>query len=48
MFDVEFLLVIRYFFNKKTKQSTWEKPVELMTLFEVSESHLFMYLILVL
>lgn len=48
MCDVEFLLVIRYFFNKKTKQSTWEKPVELMTLFEVSESHLFMYLILVL
>lgn len=46
MYDVEFLLVIRYFFNKRTKQSTWEKPVELMTLFEVSyfESHIFIFL----
>ncbi|KAJ0264497.1 Pre-mRNA-processing protein 40B [Hirschfeldia incana] len=28
----------RYFFNKKTKQSTWEKPVELMTLFERADA----------
>lgn len=50
MYDIEFLLVIRYFYNKRTKQSTWEKPVELMTLFEVScfGSHLFMYLFVVL
>jgi pre-mRNA-processing factor 40 len=36
----------KYFFNKRTKKSTWEKPVELMTLFEVSYfgSHLFVVL----
>lgn len=28
----------RYFFSKKTKQSTWEKPVELMTLFERADA----------
>uniref|UniRef100_A0A1J3JQF4 Pre-mRNA-processing protein 40B n=1 Tax=Noccaea caerulescens TaxID=107243 RepID=A0A1J3JQF4_NOCCA len=27
-----------YFFNKRTKQSTWEKPVELMTLFERADA----------
>ncbi|CAH2053286.1 unnamed protein product [Thlaspi arvense] len=27
-----------YFFNKKTKKSTWEKPVELMTLFERADA----------
>lgn len=46
VYDIDFLLVIRYFFNKRTKKSTWEKPVELMTLFEVSYfgSHLFVVL----
>lgn len=50
VYDVECLLIIRYFFNKRTKQSTWEKPVELMTFFEVSYfgSHLFMYHFVVL
>ncbi|XP_006406474.2 pre-mRNA-processing protein 40B isoform X2 [Eutrema salsugineum] len=28
----------RYFFNKRTKQSTWAKPVELMTLFERADA----------
>ncbi|CAN8258741.1 unnamed protein product [Cochlearia groenlandica] len=28
----------RYFFNKRTKQSTWEKPVELMTIFERADA----------
>ncbi|KAL1197667.1 Pre-mRNA-processing protein 40B [Cardamine amara subsp. amara] len=28
----------RYFFNKRTKQSTWEKPFELMTLFERADA----------
>lgn len=26
----------RYYYNKKTRQSSWEKPVELMTPLEVS------------
>ncbi|XP_023641731.1 pre-mRNA-processing protein 40B isoform X4 [Capsella rubella] len=28
----------KYFFNKRTKRSTWEKPVELMTLFERADA----------
>ncbi|CAL9221499.1 unnamed protein product [Arabidopsis halleri] len=28
----------KYFFNKRTKKSTWEKPVELMTLFERADA----------
>jgi pre-mRNA-processing factor 40 len=38
VYDIDFLLVIRYFFNKRTKKSTWEKPVELMTLFERADA----------
>lgn len=30
----------RYYYNKKTKQSTWEKPFELMTLTEVGYTSL--------
>ncbi|KAF2324236.1 hypothetical protein GH714_010990 [Hevea brasiliensis] len=29
---------IRYYYNKRTKQSSWEKPFELMTAIEVSQS----------
>lgn len=31
-----FLSFLRYYYNKKTRQSSWEKPAELMTPLEVS------------
>jgi hypothetical protein len=32
-----FLLFSRYYYNKRTKQSSWEKPPDLMTPIEVSQ-----------
>lgn len=31
------VLYFRYYYNKKSKQSSWQKPVELMTLIEVGQ-----------
>lgn len=30
--------IFRYYYNKKTKQSSWDKPLELMTPTEVSQN----------
>lgn len=38
----------RYYYNKKTKQSSWEKPLELMTPLEVNRKcHFFNHLLFV-